>query len=523
MAVLRLRWRFFWSRRSGMRTALALVFALLALLASLYVALPAYGQQQAQDRLLTAIQGVGAWGAGPLLAVAIILCFAFSLALIIVPSYRRHSYLTTALSIIPPISVYLDAENQLPEYAIRPFMNYLIMRLDGRRAGLLSFLDASQTATSSRYKKLYLAGFRPVDVPHNPTGKSIVEEAVDRELAMHAYERALLGPPGQEFIIITGDADFVPLIYRLVALGHRVQIWAAHIPEAYCVVQAYLGITLIDLSQVIPELKAGPKPHVIAPPLPAPKQPLTTARPPIPTSKRKHRSLRIAVPTSLAQPGEKQLYNAIAETLAAHAEALHRFSIDNARNLSFHSLMRGTYGLHTVGVGYSVGNWLDYWLEQLIVLGVLQKVDGLAFPQRGSTTEEDAARSLFALSVATANVAAMIGAEHNDGLVRLKEVATALAANISSVESGAVALLKLVAADNDRRIPHARYFVRSARALGLLAFEDVPASLDIIAHPRLPAATPAPDAIDVTSDITSDATPHPPLDPPPPTGDDKTA
>src|SRR5437879_7250332 len=102
VALLRLRWRFFWSRRSATRTALALALALVALLTSLYLAFPADGQRQILDGLLTAVQGVGALGAEPLLAVVIVICFACSLALIIVPSYRRHSYLATAPSILPP-------------------------------------------------------------------------------------------------------------------------------------------------------------------------------------------------------------------------------------------------------------------------------------------------------------------------------------------------------------------------------------------------------------------------------------
>ncbi|MGZ3676132.1 MAG: hypothetical protein ACXVCO_17650, partial [Ktedonobacterales bacterium] len=110
MAMLRLRWRFFWSRRSATRTALALALALVALLASLYLAFPANGQRQILDGLLTAVQSVAALGAEPLLIVIIVICFACSLALIFVPSYRHHSYLATAPSIIPPVSVYLDAE-----------------------------------------------------------------------------------------------------------------------------------------------------------------------------------------------------------------------------------------------------------------------------------------------------------------------------------------------------------------------------------------------------------------------------
>lgn len=540
MAMFRLRWRFFWSRRTGRRTVLALILALIALLASLYLAFPAIGQRQILDGLLAAVQGVGAVGGEPLLAVVIVICLVCSLALIIVPSYRRHSYLATTPSSIPPVSVYLDAENQLSEAAILPFMKLLITHLNGRRADLLSFLDASQTVTTRKYKALYLAGFRPIDVPHDPTDTGIVKEAVDHELAMHAYERALLGPPGQEFIIITGDADFVPLVYRLVALGHRVQIWAAQIPKAYQVVEKYLGIKLVDLSPVIPKRKKTYRPQVAPPPLstpiskthlPAPKLPAPKTA--LPTSKRKHRRSPsrhqqrssalplVPAPTSLAQPGEKQLYYAVADTIAAHAEASRRFTTDNSRNLSFHSLMHGAYGRRVTGIGYNVDKWLTYWLRHLIALGVLVKVDGLVFPQRGSTTAEDAARSLFAVSAATARVAVAIGAKHDDELVRIKEVAAVLAAERSAPSTnagGALILLRRIATDSGRRIMFTRDFLRSARALRLLQFEDVPNPPDTIAHPRLPATPPAPNSIDTAHDATT----HPPVDPPSMNNNDET-
>ena len=40
--------------------------------------------------------------------------------------------------------------------------------------------------------------------------------------------------------------------------------------------------------------------------------------------------------------------------------------------------------------------------------------------------------------------------------------------------------------ENDKRTTHTRYYVRCARALGLLVFEDVPGKPDEISHPRLP-------------------------------------
>jgi hypothetical protein len=491
VATFRLRWRTFWSRRSRRRSSFALVLALIALVATVYLALPPNSQGQVLDALATAAQGLVSLGLEPVLAIAVTLCIVLSLLLIFLPSYRRHSYLTTAPSTIPPVSVYLDAENQLSEVAIRPFTEFLIQHLDGRRADLLYFLDAARTANGDKYKTLYRFGFRPVDVPHDPTGKGAVKEAVDRELAMHAFERAVLGPPNQEFIIVTGDADFVPLIYRLVALGHHVEIWAAPVREAYRVVESYLGVNVIDLAQVISELKVT-QPDGTPMPATSPSKKSKSAQRRAPARQASPSWLeRIPAPTSLSQPGEEQLYYAVAETLAARAEAGRSSRSDFSKNGSFHTLLRGTYGPRLAGVGYSVGNWPDYWLEHLIALGVLVKVDGQVFPRRGTTTEEDAARSLFAMSKAATSAAVRMGAAHTDGLVRMSEISAALATDTSLYDEAAAPLFKILTLETGRRIAPVRYFVRSARALGLLQFDDVPDSIDLIAHPRLPDVTDA--------------------------------
>lgn len=508
MSTFRLRWRFFWSRRSHRRTSLALLLLLISLLAITYVALPRSAQTQIQDGVEAVARGIHTFGLRNALICGVALCLVVCLLLIFLPAYSRHSYLAVNVSIIPPVSVYLDAENQLSEAAIRPFTQFLIKHLDGRRADLLYFLDASHTANGDKYKTLYRFGFRPVDVPHDPTGKGHVKEAVDRELAMHAYERAVLGPPEQEFIIVTGDADFVPLIYRLVALGHRVQVWAAPVREAYKVVETYLGINVIDLSQRISEIEIAPQEATI---------PTTNAR-----NRRKKRSTRgnrssrmdmattsrIVAPSTLLKPGEEHLYYAIAETLAAHAYAHERFRGDNEKNGAFHSLLRGKYGPRLAGVGYSAGNWIDYWLEHLTTLGILLKDDSHAFPKHGSANEEYAARSLCAIAEMATQAAVLVSASHPDGLVRMSEIATTIAMEPLVVEEAAELLFDLVAPTNRQRITHTRYFVRSARALGLLEFDDVSDSLDVIRNPRLPVRESQDDGVD-TTEMTVASNPQP--------------
>lgn len=493
MSTFGLRWRFFWSRRSRRRTSLAVLLALVSLLAITYVEIPATWQLRVQDGMLAVGRGIRSLGPTNALLAGVALCLIVSLLLIFVPTYRRHGYLTTARHIVPPVSVYLDAENQLSEAAIRPFTDFLVKHLDGRRADLLYFLDASKTAHGAKYKTLYRFGFRPVDVPHDPTGKGHVKEAVDKELAMHAVERAILGPADQEFIIVTGDGDFVPLIYRLVALGHRVQIWAAPIRDAYKVIETYLGINVIDLQQVLSGLETT------SPEEASPQTTNPTAKPSTKKKKNTGKSksqpirvdsvspARIVAPASLSRSSEEQFYFAISETLAARAHAQLSSRSDTQRHGNFYSLLRGKYAPRLASIGYSAGNWMDYWVEHLKVLGILSKDGERLFPIQGPGSVEEAARSLSVMAERAARAALLVGVSHQGGLVRMSEVAAAIAIENPSSADDADPLLALVATGNGKRITHSRYFVRSARSLGLLAFDDVQDSLDVIGNPRLPA------------------------------------
>ena len=177
-----LSWRYFWSRRAHWRSSSALSCALVALLIVAYLAIPPSWQVQVNQALVTAVQAISSLNRPTLLASVVAILLLLCCGLVFVRPYRRPSYFATTPSAIPPISVYLDAENQIPQAAIRQFTKFLMEYLNGRRADLLYFLDASQTASGEQYKTLYRFGFRPVDVPHDPTGKAPVKEAVDRML-----------------------------------------------------------------------------------------------------------------------------------------------------------------------------------------------------------------------------------------------------------------------------------------------------------------------------------------------------
>lgn len=495
MPELRLRWRFFWSRRSGGRMMVALVFAVLALVAAIYLALPSDGQLAALLAVKTVAQGIGLTGLRVMLDTLLVVFALTGFALLFAPGYRQHRYLTLPTSLIAPITVYVDAENILSEQSIPAMMSFLRKFLDGRRADLLFFMDAERAAAGKKYKALYRFGFRPVDVPHDPTGVKEMYEAVDRELAMHAFERALLGPAGQEFIIVTSDGDFAPLVYRLRALGHSVQIWSSGSSTTYLTLAQYLPLTLVDLSQALSEQSIEP-PIEVAQPASRPAA-RSAARPARrrPMRPKKRRPARrssgasiveqIAPPVNLSEPGQKKLYYAIAETLSARQRSEEQHTLDSARNGQFHVFLNTVLAPRIASVGYSAGAWVDYWLDHLQTLGVLVTTPDHDFPALGSTSAETAASQLYAMAQATAEAAARASSNRPDGLLNMQVILAQLE-TAEPASDGTTALRALISPVNGRRATHVRYFVRCARALGLTQFQDVQSSLDLIASPHAP-------------------------------------
>jgi uncharacterized LabA/DUF88 family protein len=474
------------------------VLLTLTLSAIVWLALPVDWQQQAQNGVASAARWVGSLDTTTLLVALISLCVVEALVLLFVPSYRKHGYLTAAPTLIPPVSVYVDAENQLSEATIRSFRDFLTKYLDGRHADLLYFMDASHTAPSAKYKALYRSGFRPIDVPHNPTGFGVIGEAVDREIAMHAFERALLGPAGQEFIIVSGDGDYVPLIYRLVALGHRVQIWALRPAPPYNVVAHYLGVNVIDLAAILKESSSdtSDKAH---------NEVATSSQL---ASKRKRKTKRkssyqlIFVPPArqtIPASGEGKLYYAIVETLDAYQWSLDSSKSELERSALFHSALGNVLRPRLSGVGYGIRSGTDFWLEHLVALRVFTLTPGQVLPKRGETSAEDAAHMMFVAAQRSARAVLAVAASRSSEIIAMSDVAVMIVSLSSTEHQAENALLDLMRSTRGTKLwAHTRYFVRSARALGLLMFEDVPGKPDQFSHPELPAI--APDAERVSDD-----------------------
>jgi NYN domain len=507
LAARRLSWHTFWARRAPWRVTLVKFLLLAALLIVAYLSIPGTAQNWVQQTLLAAVKVVASLTSVELLVGIAALLSLLSLAVIFVRPYRRATYLATTPSAIPLISVYVDAENQLHHAAAIPrFAQHVMEHLNGRRADLLFFMDASSQehgAQTEQFKTLYRHGFRPVHVPHNPTGeaKKGVKEAVDKELAMHAHERALLGPPKQEFIIVTGDQDFVALVYRLAALGHHVQVWATPILPAYRALQTYLDIEAVDIARYVSEAESSSQEDSEdrreaeadwGGGVPASGRTLGTlgnGRP----------SYELAEPTLLSEAGEKQLYRAIMQTLGARDECEKRNTTQAQRLTTFRGKLSGELASRLASVGYRAASKVDYWLNHLSAAGVLKQEKKDRLPVVGSASPEIAAHALFIVAQLAADAAIAARQEQGGGDISMHDIANALLPQQARAQGTVQSLLDLIAVSNKKRSGHARYFIRCAQALGLVEFDNVPRSPDLIRAPRL-VETSSGDVLNVTDE-----------------------
>jgi hypothetical protein len=186
----------------------------------------------------------------------------------------------------------------------------------------------------------------------------------------------------------------------------------------------------------------------------------------------------------LSAPGEEKIYAAIAETQMARRWCEEKHKGDTTRNGQFHALINSALVPRIAGVGYSAGNWIEYWLDHLTTLGVFVSSPGHDFPASGPASAETAARQLYAMAQAVAQAATQATSNRPDGQISMQSILAQLeGTSLASDET--MVLRACVSPMNGRRATHVRYFVRCARALGILQFVDVRASLDLIASPRL--------------------------------------
>lgn len=503
------RWRFFWMSRSRARTVSALALAAPALLAAIYLALPASDQRAVAQAAQSAAQGLGYEGLTILVECVLIVFALSSFALLLAPGYRLYRYLPLPSSKIAPVTIYMDTENfsvettdtatnkQMMQFMVNHVRAYLALQFaNGRYADLLFFMDASHVGEKGdsaatkvslrgaklnwRYELLYRSGFRLIDSPHSPMGTNVIHEAVDKEIAMHALERALLGPERQEFIIIAEDGGYVPLIYRLLALGHSVQIWSPDgVIGAYVTLTAYFAeaqFKILDLSREAGKAKRTATSHEqdsAATTSPTPKR--------VSPARMSDLVFRPSAPPAVtfAQAEMNQLHYAIYNTVDLCEWIARHIPSADTRTKVLNESLGGVMKRHLAAVGYEGQGSSTSWLKALDALDALTWT-GKGLPTRGSAVPEQVAQRLYALALAMAWAATQAPIPQDDNTlttqaIRDRFMVTAPVADDTKAHTARTALDGL----------GVMYLLRCARALGLLEFDDVAVSRALIKLPRL--------------------------------------
>jgi hypothetical protein len=159
--------------------------------------------------------------------------------------------------------VFYDFENQSISPPVADDFIAFLRQHAGRQADLHFFADISNTVDIG-YRKIYTIlrrhGFHQEDVAHTDHIGAIrnIKNMVDMKLALMALERGLVAATPQHFIFITADLIYIPLFYRLRALGHQVSLWARDVPDIYQRIAPDAGITIVPLGD---RFTRGSKPY----------------------------------------------------------------------------------------------------------------------------------------------------------------------------------------------------------------------------------------------------------------------
>lgn len=454
--------------RPRRRVWLAVPLLIAGLLAIAYALVP----QPWRDVVTSALGAALAWLAtlGALvvaLALGAVLLLAAVLFLLVPRRARPQSAAT--VNGIAPVSVYLDIENgQVPAVGVRKLMERIRAIAEGRATDLLFYGNAEPKSES--YKQFWRHGFRPIDVPYKQLGKGTATNIADLGLALHAFERALFGPPSQTIVIISHDQGFLPLVYRLHALGHSVALWAREVQDSYKDAAKYLaGVTWMNLAlSSVQELAA-----------------------PVPAKAPVRKRTRPQTPAPAARP----IWHASSATLSTV-----KLAIDATRDCvtdledkpNAASRLRailGTVQEHILDrIGYikfaNASSRVECWLEHLGALGVLVGVAPRALPMLGPTAP-DTAVALYEQFLREVVDAAEQVAGTGSRTIKLSDVCARVAGAAPPHVAPALAPLRALLAGGDTRgVQHARYFCQCARARGMLDFTDTQDPYIIRAAPR---------------------------------------
>ena len=394
-----------------------------------------------------------------------------AMLLLLVPR-RTHPQTSATVNGIAPVSVYLDIENgQVAAAEVRELMKHIRAIALDRPTDLLFYGNAEPK--TENYRQFWRHGFRPIDVPYRQLGKRTATNIADLGLALHAFERALFGPPNQTIVIISHDQGFLPLVYRLHALGHTVAVWARDVQDSYKDAAKYLaGVTWQNLAFPPQQERAA----IVS------SAPAVRTRPKSPSRG----------PSAGVQPFATRTIATV--TLAMESTRACVRDLEGKPNAA--KRLRATLGEvreHVLDqIGYtkfsSASSRVQCWLEHLGALKVLDGVVVGKMPALGPTSPQTASVLFeqFVREVADA-VTQMEGAGRQT--VKLADVCTRVTEHPPLAADPMLAPLRALLAQDDRRgEQHARYFCQCARVLGMVSFADTQDPYSIRLAPRAAGA-----------------------------------
>lgn len=475
---VRERWRHFLSQRPRWRLQVAWLGALLAVLLGALAFVPASFWQLVGDAGNSATGLMAQLGDRAIALGADVALLVISIVLFTVPRGRTPAYLSNRPGAIASTSVYLDAENQATSpQAAQAFVTNLRAELGGKTADLIYYADSMRIARSSvqnpkdlraqqryhAFRVLYRFGFRPVDVFHRTVGVSPEKNIVDIELALHAYQRALIGPGLQEIHLVSADGDFVPLIYRLKALGHTVHLWAdvsEPVSSALTALPDYLDVKVHAYGTAASRAPIAPahtSPHANAPERPPDVE-------------------EVPPPTVLLPPVNQQAVAILEGAVSATLERLENLSAEDPAATTRESALR--YWLNGIGrssiepLGYPVNDAGGYWLAHLKAFAVLTQSSGTASLSVGSLTPHDAAVRMELCLRQMAWIAHRLADDSSTQEIKLNVLGQQLDGSRVMAEEVVTSDLHELLHDAQHLITHMRCFMWCGRALGLVQFQE---------------------------------------------------
>ncbi|MDE3228702.1 MAG: NYN domain-containing protein [Chloroflexota bacterium] len=506
-------WKRFWMWRLGPRMVGALALALLALLALDYLLSSAADQAQwlatGRSFMQLVSQSLSAtnmrWTMLGVLAIGVGACVALLLWPVSPKSLYRYLFPPTSVSSYT--TVMLDIENLADNQDFAFIFGNLLKRIaslrsktERRRIDLLVFMDAKhlkpdqgtqfkpthvtaqvwQENLNRAYAPLISSGFRLINAPHNPSGvrrlKDVsyledrpnmrIKEAADREMEFLAFERALLSRRRQTFILVSGDGDFAPLIYSLIALGHEAKVWMWGKTRVYSGMSE--AIPNLDVAKLSPPDQAQTiRTDTVASETLAPTKVSETTAP---------------ADSAFSQPAMNDLYRAIHSTVELCLVTTGSQGTWEEKRTRLYSLL-GNKNMRPMllQLGFTDRHASVSWVRTLSAVGAVGPGTG-GVPSRGTLNAEDAARRLQAMALAIARAAASAQRDLNSDVsfeaikAQLRKIA---------VTSDVAEMLQSVVFKSDTANLDTYNLTLCAGKLDLLTFTNPDRKSRLIRSPRL--------------------------------------